>query len=355
MAEPNNDIDTETLQAQIDLSMAFAQSLVASWLPGSQSTSARSSSRAAEAEAELQALIRRPPRLGVGAPLPESAAPAQTRLIQKLEGKKRSWVPDNATPAKADKEDSEDEESRAGTVRKRARIDPFEPGGKKKKKKKSGVADTAKDTRSAAADTRQEEADESMAVDDAPDAATSKPVPAKPGSKKKKKKKKHLAEDEGAEEAIDDAADGVADPKAMENGTDVVLEPISPEAHRPPEHRKKKKRKKHPHDGQEGALAPSSPVVAVSRPAPLHVAPLSTPSPKVRRSSASTSPVQPSGSPIASASKSGPALLVPTVPVLNLTGPPPVLTDQAEESNPKKRRRKKKKKHANDRATGGDA
>jgi hypothetical protein len=61
MEEPNNDIDTETLQAQIDLSMAYAQNLIASWLPTSDPMS-QSSSRAAEAEAELQAILRRPPR-----------------------------------------------------------------------------------------------------------------------------------------------------------------------------------------------------------------------------------------------------------------------------------------------------
>ena len=62
MDEPNNDIDTETLQAQIDLSMAYAQNLVASWLPPSSLTHSSSSSRAAEAEAELQTLLRRPAR-----------------------------------------------------------------------------------------------------------------------------------------------------------------------------------------------------------------------------------------------------------------------------------------------------
>ena len=61
MEEPNNDIDTETLQAQIDLSMAYAQNLIASWLPTSGPMT-QSSSRAAETEAELQALLRRPPR-----------------------------------------------------------------------------------------------------------------------------------------------------------------------------------------------------------------------------------------------------------------------------------------------------
>lgn len=62
MEEPTNDIDTETLQAQIDLSMAYAQNLVASWLPGSGSLTQQSSSRAVEAEVELQALLRRPSR-----------------------------------------------------------------------------------------------------------------------------------------------------------------------------------------------------------------------------------------------------------------------------------------------------
>ncbi|KAH8980995.1 hypothetical protein EDB92DRAFT_1898896 [Lactarius akahatsu] len=62
MEEPNNDIDTETLQAQVDLAMAQAQNLVASWLPASSGSLTQSSSRAAEAEAELQALLRRPPR-----------------------------------------------------------------------------------------------------------------------------------------------------------------------------------------------------------------------------------------------------------------------------------------------------
>lgn len=61
MEEPNNDIDTETLQAQIDLSMAYAQNLIASWLPTSGSMN-QPSSRAAEADAELQAILRRPPR-----------------------------------------------------------------------------------------------------------------------------------------------------------------------------------------------------------------------------------------------------------------------------------------------------
>ena len=61
MEEPNNDIDTETWQAQIDLSRAYAQNLISSWLPTSGPMT-QPSSRAADAEVELQALLRRPPR-----------------------------------------------------------------------------------------------------------------------------------------------------------------------------------------------------------------------------------------------------------------------------------------------------
>ncbi|KAN0128597.1 hypothetical protein V8E53_013642 [Lactarius tabidus] len=77
MEEPNNGIDTETLQAQIDLAMAQAQNLIASWLPGSSGSLTQSSSRTAEAEAKLQALLRRPPRLGAVA-VPGSGATPPT-------------------------------------------------------------------------------------------------------------------------------------------------------------------------------------------------------------------------------------------------------------------------------------
>jgi hypothetical protein len=52
-------IDTEALQAQIDLSMSFAQSLVSSWMePHKFSTS----SRKRDLEKELSEYMKRPPR-----------------------------------------------------------------------------------------------------------------------------------------------------------------------------------------------------------------------------------------------------------------------------------------------------
>jgi hypothetical protein len=53
------DIDNETLQAQIDLSLSFAQNLAASWVKPSSKPTKNSSSAL---EAELKEYMRRPPR-----------------------------------------------------------------------------------------------------------------------------------------------------------------------------------------------------------------------------------------------------------------------------------------------------
>lgn len=52
-------IDTETLQAQIDLSMSFAQNLVSSWIRPQRLPS---SSRRNDLEKEITEYIKRPPR-----------------------------------------------------------------------------------------------------------------------------------------------------------------------------------------------------------------------------------------------------------------------------------------------------
>ncbi|KAF7798894.1 hypothetical protein EIP86_010122 [Pleurotus ostreatoroseus] len=153
----DDNIDLEELQAQIDLSMAETQSLVASWV---QSTASASTSTSkvdrARKEQEIEELLRRPSRcanypstptlifsdilgyrLGVGA-----AAPAATnirsiesvKLKGKLAGKKRQREEDPIViPSNSD----EEEESRAGAIKKKARLDPFESKGKGKGKKKA--------------------------------------------------------------------------------------------------------------------------------------------------------------------------------------------------------------------------
>jgi hypothetical protein len=52
-----DDLDTEALQAQIDLSMSFAQDLVSSWVKPY-----KTSSKPKNFEDELKEYMRRPPR-----------------------------------------------------------------------------------------------------------------------------------------------------------------------------------------------------------------------------------------------------------------------------------------------------
>jgi len=55
----DDSIDTEALQAQIDLSMSFAQSLVSSWM---EPHKLPTSSRNRDLEKELSEYMKRPPR-----------------------------------------------------------------------------------------------------------------------------------------------------------------------------------------------------------------------------------------------------------------------------------------------------
>lgn len=146
--ENEDDIDTEALQAQIDLSMSFAQDLVSSWVK--PSTKPSNNSYAKNLEAELRDIMRRPPRyviflkpslllvltkghvrLGVGAVIPESSAGSSrdaARLKGRLIGKgnKREREDEDELKKKgSDENDDENEESRGGAIRKKQRLDPF--------------------------------------------------------------------------------------------------------------------------------------------------------------------------------------------------------------------------------------
>ena len=143
MESLENDVDVETLQAQIDLSLAHTQNLVSSWLKPKYGNATASSSRANQ-ERELEELMKRPPRyassslmragsdlcvprLGVGAPIPSSAGVAgheAMKLKGKLASRKRPREEDDTkTIVISDDED----ESRAGSIKKKARQDPFAP------------------------------------------------------------------------------------------------------------------------------------------------------------------------------------------------------------------------------------
>jgi hypothetical protein len=115
--------------------------------------------------------------------------------VQKLEGgKKRARELENGVDKKDEQREEGDsaEESRAAgiAIRKRQRVDPFEPGGKKKKRKKVVVVGGMVETTQVK---DEEEAPPSQSGSMATDRAMTRPGP------KKKKKKKHLPESRGAQ------------------------------------------------------------------------------------------------------------------------------------------------------------
>ncbi|RXW17864.1 hypothetical protein EST38_g8004 [Candolleomyces aberdarensis] len=125
-------ITIESLQAQIDMSMSFAQSLVTSWV---NPTSKAGSSRSRVLESELLETVRRRPRLGVGAEASEvhTLSRDTVRLKGQLVGKKRAREQAETDKSKPQADLEDDEESRAGAIKKKAKVDPFATSHKKSK------------------------------------------------------------------------------------------------------------------------------------------------------------------------------------------------------------------------------
>ncbi|KDQ64308.1 hypothetical protein JAAARDRAFT_43411 [Jaapia argillacea MUCL 33604] len=119
------------------MSMAFAQELVSSWMKPSFKNS--TSLPKHDTDKELQEYMRKPPRLGVGAPIPESSGITgrdSMRLKGQLtggKGKKRSREEEGP---KAEVPSDDEEDSRAGAIRKKTKVDVFSGRGKKGKKHK---------------------------------------------------------------------------------------------------------------------------------------------------------------------------------------------------------------------------
>ncbi|KAF8826929.1 hypothetical protein HHX47_DHR5000988 [Lentinula edodes] len=128
-----DDIEPEALQAQIDLSMSVTNDLVSSWMKPSNKPKTLYNQTL---EAELKEYMRRPPRLGVGASIPESTSVSSretARLKGSLvgKGKKRAREDEGDSSSKL----SDDEgESRAGAIRKKTVPNPFTMPTPKKKK-----------------------------------------------------------------------------------------------------------------------------------------------------------------------------------------------------------------------------
>ncbi|KAF8631570.1 hypothetical protein AX15_002321 [Amanita polypyramis BW_CC] len=119
--EKNEEMDLETLQAQIDMSMSFAHDLVSSWIEPSKIAT---TSRNYDLEKELKDYMRRPPRLGVGVFIPETnALPTETA---RLKGKLRDKGKTKRTEEVMRQSDSDDaKETKASIIKKRIKLDPF--------------------------------------------------------------------------------------------------------------------------------------------------------------------------------------------------------------------------------------
>ncbi|THH19912.1 hypothetical protein EW146_g1365 [Bondarzewia mesenterica] len=344
-----DDIDIETLQAQIDMSMAFAQDLVSSWVQPSRASgsASQSSRRYKDAEKELEELLRRPPRLGVGAPLLESTHPSgreAVKLKNKLVGKKRAREDEDggstslegkAKLKTVDGEDEEDEEeSRAGAIRKKVKVDPFAIGGKKKGKGKGKGNET---------------------------------VFSVAGPSQKKAKVDHNgrgAEEEvgrqGEEMEVDDEKQGGETPKNEAGSRQAQAVTGASQSEQSKKKRKKQKKRMavalHELSSTEvqksdAMSEKSSEATSSSPPKPAFkdIPTLqSEPRPSLQPTP-SKAPLPQTPKSDSKATQSTHAQLVAlNIPVLNLTGPPPdtAASEEPDASPKKKRKRKKKKKRA---------
>ncbi|KAJ1309028.1 hypothetical protein OPQ81_004709 [Rhizoctonia solani] len=127
----DTDVDPETIQSTVDMSLSLAFSLVQSWMPPASSTPLDQS--VIQSRKKLEEYMRRPPRLGVGTPIPTAQHAQPTHHeTQKL---KNRLVGSGAARRKAEEEaklngggskrpgnnsDEEDEsESRASAMKKK--------------------------------------------------------------------------------------------------------------------------------------------------------------------------------------------------------------------------------------------
>ncbi|KAI0082425.1 hypothetical protein K474DRAFT_1671108 [Panus rudis PR-1116 ss-1] len=306
MVESNeDDIDLETLQAQIDLSLAHTKDVVSTWLRpkyGDASTKPRNDDK------ELAELLKRPPRLGVGAPTPVSTGNLgheTLKLKSKLAGNKRM-----REEAKDARISEDEEESKAGAIKKRARVDPFGP--KEKKKQCKGGQTNAHGVLS--------QTEQFVDVDRPKLGPTTKrdhtqSLPSQPFDRREQagnaNKKKKGKQDKGLTDQSDSLPNASTEIKKevqtpVANGGTPVNAPSGPDADR--------------NDGQHVSLAVS---------------------PSQHAHHAKLSPASFPPSP----SKDRPYSLVQAlggVPLLNLYGPPP---EHAQQPSPKKKRKRKKRKN----------
>ncbi|KZT13028.1 uncharacterized protein LAESUDRAFT_754054 [Laetiporus sulphureus 93-53] len=317
-----DDIDAETLQAQVDMSMAFTQNLISSWMKSSTAQLPSSSSRRDE-ERELEEHMRRPPRLGVGATPPESSTTFSrdtARLKNKLtgrSGKKRQR--EEERDIAAGPSDDEDE-SRATAIKKKPKIDPFARPTKTKKVHSADI-DVAKAQDTAEGDAKLKHDTNGRAAESSStptqhreehhqsEHASAPPSPSSPKKKKKKKKKKRKYDEDAS---VTMPSDSPPAEKAVEPAT-----PRKPTAE----------------------ISSDTKTSSFFQPAKTSTPPPSTSPLSPKKTSEQTAQYPPA--PSTPQSKRNDTL---AVPLLNLHGPPSQEVGDPSSSSPKKKRKRKNKK-----------
>jgi len=320
----DEDIGLETLQAQVDMSLAFTQNLVSTWLKPTEGKLPSSKARNNE-EKELEEYMRRPARLGVGAAVPES-----TSLLSRDSARLKSKLAASAGKKRAREEDvsaatlpsDDEEESRTSVIKKKAKVDPFAPKDKGKKR----VPDTPKAL-------NEHPSFQKLNDDKATEATISGPpeVPLREGqdgrdagplttssSTKKKKKKKDRQSISQLVIERPQTAQPSEQPTALANNLSTAIPEVP-----------------------GTSTNTNTPDNRAQSPAPVSPSPLKLPtSPKARQSPLPTSP-----SPTTAASPKK-AADTPKISLLNLHGPLQAAEATSSSPSKKKRRRKKKKKKA---------
>lgn len=130
----DDELDSETLQAQMDLSMSFAHNLVTSWIQTTRL--AQPHPGISEAERILKEELRRPPRLGVGAPVPVASVASRdaAKLRHRLAKTADNAMTSSEKPLQPDHK-SDEEEEKGKPMKRTKRNDPFTMPGLKKRKK----------------------------------------------------------------------------------------------------------------------------------------------------------------------------------------------------------------------------
>lgn len=151
MVAEDDDVDTESLQAQIDMSMSIAHDLVTSWIKPTHLAQLRSSGVNASQIIEEQ--LRRPPRyptmlfvswtykqnlyrLGVGASIPTEPLAREASKLKRRFGKNGAENGGIVESQLQESSKSDDEEPKGRPAKRKTKADPFE-GSKKKTKAES--------------------------------------------------------------------------------------------------------------------------------------------------------------------------------------------------------------------------